>query len=311
MLMITPFLFLASCKKSDNQNNSAGKPYRIIQENIISSDGDNYDTYYKYDGDRISMINASINGTETRKELINYEGDNTISRIISYFDDGNWIYNGKMIYSMENAELKEIISYSYEKSDWYLHDREQFSYLEGNLSEDLVSHYEDGNWLFSYKTLYEYNGDKPMRAIGYEYTGIWEKGWKSEISYDGSSIDYIVDYRCFNEIFEPIGKLDLKYENGRIIEIIYFHYDGIIWSEYGKLEYGYDPNGNLISINDIYDSGTTRIEFLYEEGVGNILKLNGSELYDYSFGNLLPLPTEARSVWKDEVFQPQTEIDLH
>ncbi|MEO9570431.1 MAG: T9SS type A sorting domain-containing protein [Polaribacter sp.] len=173
--------------------------------------------------------------------------DKLTSAIEEYYDGTNWLIQGKTEYTYDTQG--NVVTETYYDSNNDVTDTTTYTYNSLNRLIEVESIYGDD----SYKSEFIYNSDNlPETIIQYDKeNGNWVKDDKIEVVYNGTKIDYYVEYEEWNGeewYLEDDNSYKAKYiyTNSNFTKIIYYEYHNNIWVEDDKDEYTYDASNKLI-----------------------------------------------------------------
>jgi hypothetical protein len=267
---------------------------------------------------------------------VNYRVSEKVNTQIS----GSSIYEDKSIYNYLDNRIIEIIELDKENGVWMEDRKTEFDY-QGDWVYS-TRFYKDGdNWVEEfmqsleelkivngkvmeikhtymtgvYREVFTYNGDKLIKIESFENG---ELNYKYVCSYNGDTLDEIIDYDYYEGIEELDYKYEFSYTNGNLTEVLGLYYDNGIWINSYKDIYIYSGNkviqiddydyyddawvlddsqyfsynslGLLESISEGGEGWSWEEIYTYEEGRGNYKLLND----EASYYNVFNFPTAQR-----------------
>ncbi len=214
-----------------------------------------------------------------------FEYDNRLNcvKIDYYWLDDEWVldYTEELAYD----ELDRVVMWMENSSDYGM--KSEFKYDEnGWLSEELESELmENGDWEVSGKYIYEYDADGHMvLSEGYEYEEEWLPTARMTWEYEDGKLINDIYYYYGETDWMPLTRNDYSYnDDGLCQQQLQSQWEGE-WIESYKVEYEYDEVGNCVLQTSAthYDLDdwmyTNRTQYSYDAN-GNVL---ASEDYYYN-----------------------------
>ncbi len=271
---ITGFLFTVtmyftfSCKEdSDHQ--------LFYQDRVTSS------SYYKNDSlksahaiqylnDRINLVRSCYYHTEEdslKTEMV-YQDENTIEQVICFYFGTQWYEVEKILMQMEYGKIVRIEDRYFDGSYWDYYYKMEYSYTSGNLTEEVLYYHEFSSWTPEEKISYEYDGNKPVRAIYYDYDNEWVMKYKEEACYSGDKTDSINGFVYIDSSFYQDTRYEYLYTEDRLTNIQVYLFDDE-WDYSGDVTFTYNSHGKLETEELNRPTFSERYEYTYEEGLGN------------------------------------------
>lgn len=181
-------------------------------------------------------------------------------------------------------------------------DETEYSYnMQGWLVEAIQYEYEDGDWVYFAKTIYERNTQGALVSYIHFYfddnSGQWMKVWREDYTYNSQGKLTTIILSSWSEVYSEWhvdSKEEYSYDsNGNCIKMLSSIMMEDTWVPSDKNEYEYDDNNNCILCD----------EYEYEEGTWVIA--NSSE-YSYDLSvlveNIAGFGTNSVGVTGDDLF---------
>ncbi len=304
LLMLFPVLLFITCNDDDDNLNSG---YRIIQSTTSYDGTAYYDTWFDYEGNKISAIRG-YNGDELSRISMEYHENDSITMVYSNVINNETLIACKRVLQLEGSHVMEDIYYVPTDSLWKKAGKEVFSYENENILEITEYDFESGDWLPEVKTVYEFNGTKRTRTTRYDYANGWKTWEVLEFTYIGNNVDQVLGYIYDDDSLVETYKLGFNYENDLMTVYTYYSDDNGSWDEEGSKLYTYDGSGNLESFSFPIDGLIYKVNYKYERGSGNYCQLLELHEYDF-FEGIEPHPTKfdpVRDFFRKRDFNPST-----
>jgi nuclear transport factor 2 (NTF2) superfamily protein len=212
----------ASCKKED-ENQGASKNTHRIKEMLDISSYEQIKTVYTYTGEKIS-------------QSIEYSGYKSSQE--------NWSESHKNEYIYENNKITQT-RFEYSGGSWIPVNQYLNSFSGDKLTENMVSIFQNNEWIPDYKRTFLYSGDKLVKEEYFqsEGNGVWTLEDKREYTYANnlcSEVLYYSNYPSGN--LELIFKATFSYSGGKLSEIIWHSKYYGTWENDFKDVYNYSEN---------------------------------------------------------------------
>jgi hypothetical protein len=288
VLFAMSLLIFSGCKKDDNNN--GGNSYRLIEQKGYFNDVLSSTATCHYEGEKIVLMlgyDYSSRGDSTKTQ-ITYPDANTIVMVDYNKDGSTWMQDYKEEYTYLDDNLTREIYYEFIDNNWGPEDKYEYIYSNGTLTEEIWYTYDFGEWAPVYKDTYEYNGNLIAKTLTYYYyEGSFELAYMEEASYTGNKISEITGSVYADGVYMAYYKYKYQYNGDLISKIFMLSFD-TSWDTTGYFAFTYDSHNNVETWSNIYPDGGFKSEFIYEEGKGNLGKLQQS-------GGMLVLPYPTKS----------------
>jgi hypothetical protein len=307
--LVSSLLLFNTCK--DDEDSSDTTSYRVVQWNYLTDNVIDGKAFFKYEGEKITRITTSDYeyGDSAKTEVAYPENNSAV--MIDYNYIGNvWEESFKQEMQFQDELLTQNIYYEYIGGIWEPSNKFSYQYQGSHLTESISYQYDKENWTPFMKTTNEYDGSNLILLLSYIYDG---GGWvlygKQEISYNGDNLDEAIVYSNYEGTLTEAYKYKYNYSGNLLMSIDSYSYDNGTWISDGVyMSFTYDSHGNVESWSDPND-GFMNIQFLYEEGKGNI-----NQLYfqgGFLFGTMIPYPTKSSHHRLDQNGNPVELAGFH
>ena len=183
------------------------------------------------------------------------ENGNTTRELHFKWDNENWL----PYYYMENyygaTGLTDSIITAHFDSIWYNESRMVYTYEGENITELMISRFENGEWKDNSKYEYAYNDDGQLSSETFSTirNGQWRLSSKDSLRYEnGNCIERLIYMRTMwgGNSWMLRGKTEFEYDGDHVISQTSYSagwFGGGDMSFDGKTEFYYDSNGDLVS----------------------------------------------------------------
>ena len=290
LLLIFAFILTNSCKDLDDDDNAGGTPtinYRVVEWIAYDDYQEEERAVITYVDNKIKLIMGYEYQTkgewvEDFKFEMNYPEQNTIvTDHLSKVDD-IWELEYTDVSSLNNDKLIEIVTYYNDFGTLTPVFRETFDYNNNLLVKGTEYIEDEGGWYPIYRSDYEYDGSELQKIYFYEYEDdVWDPSEMLLYKYQGGAIDlvYYLDYNPGINDWDTTAEIGLEYAGGLISKAKFIHHDMGAWYHFMDIIYQYDSHGNILSWDEKYivSGSSIKIQFAYEEGLGNIRQVFAQE----------------------------------
>ena len=292
LISLVCMIIITSCKKDESPSSVN---YRISELKEYRNEDLTRFSTFEYDGERVSL-QTSCYVPDDDSSRTQFDYPDNIHTVMTTFNksEGNWSEIAKTELTLQDNEIIQKIEYFFTEGTWLEGSKITYQYENGHLKEWIEYYMQDSSqaWEPSTKISFEYDGDKLIRDIQYDYTSDWETIGKEEFEHDGDKLSHWIIYEYQDGAYLEQFMLEFHYDGNKLMEIEISDYQDGTWSSYRDyMSYTYDSLGNVSSQTYIlYEGLSFKSEYYYEEGDGNVRQLlyNPGGLYDY-----FPWPTKS------------------
>ena len=220
------------------------------------------DISYNSSGSPVSIERSDSEGLSKQTFYYNNLGQET--EIVSQmFVDGQWVNFEKETSSyLDESNPQSFMSYEWTGSDWLLTDGSKYDYtFDGNrISTMTLSSYSpEASWEFVGRYTYEYQvGSSDLVAIVSEVyeEGIWIYTTRTVYEYDGNQISAFFLYSWINAEWELVSKMIYEYVANESMVLTGSSWLDDAWMPSIRMTDNYDSHGNtILSTTEYYGNG--------------------------------------------------------
>jgi hypothetical protein len=293
--------FTFSACNDDDTPELPKNTHRVTKVIHYYSDNPNYKYEFTYDGEKLVEVLEYSYRNNSYELGYKYEityNDNKAT-LIEYKKDGeNWETKWKWCLTLENNRIAQEEYFHYDDGNWVWEGKYVYSFSGSNPTSCRVYSDDDYPDRMTHEIIFKYAGDNLTVATSYDYDydeGETEKEAQEKDSsfvYNGNNIMEYITYRHKTNdegmlYWKNSFKAEYSYAGDNVSQISSLGWDDDSerWHPFSSDSYMYNENGFLVT--KISDRNKT--EYEYEEGNGNASLFMADEGILYSY--LYQIPT--------------------